>query len=52
MRSADQSIFAVAYIPSEHLALAWLAGAWGQLRPQGGMISQVVHVGEMPWVAC
>jgi hypothetical protein len=25
---------------------------WGQLRPQGRIISPVVHVGEMPWIAC
>jgi hypothetical protein len=47
-----QRFVPAAYVPGEHLALAWLAGVWGQLRPQGRMISQVVHVGEMPWIAC
>jgi hypothetical protein len=45
-------LFAAAEVPGKHLALAWLSGVWGQLRPQGGMISHVVNVGEMPWVAC
>jgi hypothetical protein len=38
-------------VPGEYLALAWLAGVWGQPRPQRGMISHTLDVGEMPWVA-